>query len=72
MHRYVTHKSIACFVVFITTAFVSIGVFSVIQRVPRHTCVGLVHVAPREPAVKVDSEPAAQREEPQQLFDIFG
>lgn len=72
MYRYVTRKSIACFIVFVTTAFVSVGVFSVIQRVPRHTCVGLVHVAQREPAAKVVSAPVAQREEPQQLIDIFG
>lgn len=71
MNRYVTRNAIACFVVFGATAFVSIGLFSVRQRVTRHTCVGLVHMAPSQPAATVEPSPVAQREEPEQLIEIF-
>ena len=71
MYRHVTRKSIACFVVFITTAFVSIAMFSV-QWTTRHNCGRLADVVSIQPPAKVNPMPAAQREEPQQLFDIFG
>ena len=72
MIRYVTRKSITCFVVFAITALSSIGIFKVIQRTTSHTCVYLVPAAPVQPPANVDPAPVAQREEPQQLVDIFG
>lgn len=72
MNRFVTRKSIACFVVFLITALSSIGMFSFSQRARGHTCAGFVNVAPSQPAgATVEPAPVAQREEPEQLIDIF-
>lgn len=72
MNRYITRKSIASYIVFITTALSSIWLFGANEQPEtNYGCLSLMEMKLSQPAANVNPAPVAPREEPQQLIDTF-